>query len=99
MALTSLTDQCMPGRLHRVPRTCLQPASTTPEPNAQAHGAELRILHAVAVAPDVPDASAGFVAALVAAQRREERADPAVVEFVPAPLRPPRAPSTNKAGH
>ena len=57
--------------------------------DAQTRGAELRILHAVAAAPDVPDASAGLVVALVTAQRREERADPAVVEFVAAPLRPP----------
>ena len=35
--------------------------------DAQTHGAELRILHAVAVAADVPDASAGLVAALVTA--------------------------------
>ena len=49
--------------------------------DAQTRGAELRILHAVAAAPDVPDASAGLVVALVTAQRREERADPAVVEF------------------
>ena len=57
--------------------------------DAQTHGAKLRILHAVAVAADVPDASTGLVAALVTAQRREERADPAVVEFVAAPLHPP----------
>ena len=55
--------------------------------DTQAHGAELRVAHAVTVAAEVVDATPRRVVAGVAAQGAQQGVEAAVVEFVLAAAR------------